>query len=708
MLNQILISLISLTLIGCFGGSDGGGSGGSGPATSTSNNVGSSPIDEVLTDEELDSLNEDFSKVGRAVDTEDFQSRIADLSSEPIEFDFYKTNVYDVDGVPTNYVSVYKRELGRRVNKLFNVNVLTNYGAEVTHYMGDPSFDQNPGRVKRYIRHGDETLVLTSNPVHIFKLDQKENKVVHLQSASNKSLRSIAHFGNLICGHHLNKEKDLYVFQYKIDANEFSEKVINISESEFANQKIHGNSHCLENTIYTMSSFEGNHNLIKINIAEGTLANANLTRENDRRYHFYKSATVQAIRLQLRKGELRERNIYKYYQPMRGDFFEVSSRPEALKNQFSGIRIYASKASATIDNPKISLIYSEKRKRVLTEDIVKDIEVESYKPQFYKLFKKKDKLYASLQGNSLYEFNYNEDKFTKIGYTNGRRIASINTRGENIYLVSNNGQIFNYDTAKDWSYGSIENIKLRYSDENHNPSLYSNLRELDIDGKKLHNVEYSRKLEEDLLVQGNLKDKQGGALLKYDVENKSLSAFHLLGQNYRYRGNHNNGDDIVHGSRYVGNRNDFTERDSAFIGSLNKDDLSANADKVVMPIPGSRDIYGIRLFGNTYSFISGNKLYSYNTETKQAVSLLRFAGVRSTQTIKTPNDKLLVLNDGQVILLDPVKMTSEVLYVLQDLNIKRVHSLRLFDDKLVFIDQSKSPKIVHLSFSKLNLVDEVE
>ncbi|MCP4913378.1 MAG: hypothetical protein GY909_09670 [Oligoflexia bacterium] len=707
MLRYFSIIFTLIILIGCSGG--GGGSGGGDNSTSLSASEGSdSPLDGILTEEEIDSLDDDFSKVGRAVDTEDFESQLKALSTNPIEFDFAKTGVFDIGGIPVNYVTVYKRELGRRVNKLFNVNVISNYGESVEHYMGDPSFIDKPGVVKKFIHQDDQTIVVTRNPLQIFKLDNEEKKVVHLQTGSNRNIRSISSFGNLICGHHLNKNKELFIFQYKINENELTERVLNFGESVVAAEKLHGSSHCFDGHIFAVTSVDGEHNLVKFDLINQNISKVNLSEERDRRYHFYHSQTAQVIRLQLRKGELRERNLYQYFQPQAGNYFEVSSKPLAKKNQFSQIRVYASKASATLDNPKVSLIYSDRKKSILAEDIVKDIELESYQPQFYQLFKKKDALYATLQGNSLYKFNYDEDKFERVGYTNGRKIASINYVKEDMYLMANNGQVFKYDKNEDWSYGTIENIKLKYNDSNQNPMYFDSFKNIDIQGKKLQRLDYSRVNGQDVIVQGRLSDKNGGVLFSYDLENKSLLNSHLLGSKYIYRGNQHKGNEIIYGTKYIADRKAFTNEDSAFIGNLDKKDFSVNAEKVSIPLIGNRDIHSIRIFGDTYSFVSGNKLYSYNINTRVATPVLRFSGVRSHSTIKTPNEKLLVLNDSQVILIDPVKLTTEILFVIQDETIKRINTVRLFDDKLVYIDQSNSPKIIHLSFSKLNLIDEVE
>lgn len=107
-----------------------------------------------------------------------------------------------------------------------------------------------------------------------------------------------------------------------------------------------------------------------------------------------------------------------------------------------------------------------------------------------------------------------------------------------------------------------------------------------------------------------------------------------------------------------------------------------------------------------YFFVRGRKIYSYTHDPKELNEVMTMSGMRVNQLLKTPNDKILMINDGKVQLLNPTSKDITTLYDLDSNLIHRVRSFTLYHNAVYVIDRESRLHRLSIPAHKLTLFDE--
>ncbi|MDC1173911.1 hypothetical protein OAT67_00835 [Bacteriovoracaceae bacterium] len=384
MLKTLFISLGLLFLSSCNSGGDGGGApapASSVTSTTTGDNTGAD--DFQLSEKDLEKIEDDFQKINKTIVSENFKATIKKVSQDFVGFDLRKTGIYNLDNIPTNYVLSYHRNKGKRINNLFDLYKVKNYGEIVESYTPTESLSNTKiGKFKKILHSSENTFVITQRPIQLLRLSTATNEIelvssfpvkerrIHYLSSNNEGLCVISRI-----------EDSFVAYHYQFSNQIFKETAF---DHQLKNAKFAGSFHCDSEKMVLVKRENKKYQLFKKGFDNSPLEELSLSRDPNVTYSFYKSNAKTILSLKDTSGR-------SYFDLSEASAAPLAERPVRDSNPFRKTKIAIVKNRPSIDNPIVTLVYSNEK--------TIDIQMSYYKARIVDLKKIKNTLVAIVEGN---------------------------------------------------------------------------------------------------------------------------------------------------------------------------------------------------------------------------------------------------------------------------------------------------------------------
>ena len=720
---KTLLLISTLIMTSCIGGSDSGESSSdlipspiktpgqqineisSNPTENNKVNDTEEDLNQIIS--ELESEQEDLEKVSRVLESEDIDESLNVVPDFIAQFDIQNSAFYNINEIPIFYVFGYHRIDNKR--KGFDVVKVANFGEQQTHYKGTK--ENHFGRINSVYHNDDLPIFITNRPINLLTIDK--NKVSHKIDFFPNGLENLT--GNIVAKNKLHFKKiiknnknicgfikldGLIAFKVNTETNEL---IYTPRIQQWPNDGKLGDVVCNEQSLEFVLNKENKKDLFSYNFSNHQITQIKTLNEKNSRLRLYFRDNSKFLQEYLPKTESRIKKIYNHYS-YNNDFSmtKVIKIPSAKPNPYRHLKIYKSSENATTNKPELDILISDKHQRILTDDILFSVrKLPTYQPRVRGFKTIRNELIVLSNNKDIHHFNYKTNKFEKLGNPLDYHVHAISEYNDKFYITTDRNSLLEWDPSKDWTYKKIPYVKLKREDESQNPKFIKTFKDIGII-RILNTFTHSS----GLTFYAQLDDKKTQRLFNYSVtDNLIHNETFDTSTSFNLRSIQEDGSNFIFGTRYSGPRNDFTSDQSAKLIWLNRDNLTL-VDEVI-PVPDKKDIHSIVKTKHSITFISHNSVYSMRKNETEARVLLNFGGVNYKKIVLTPNNKLITISNGNIILLNPEDMSTKVLFEISKDQINKIRNFALFEDVLFLIDKNQKLYKIKLSYADLNLFDDV-
>jgi hypothetical protein len=659
-------------------------------------------VDEISNESQLTEITD-------ILGSEDHEASIRQFPIFAAHIDIQKTHVFDIDNEAISYLFVNERSEGRLSPKGFNI-IAVDVQNNSTKKYSNSSIDEYLGRIRKVYHHNNLPIVLTQRPINLVSVNPANNEVVKLTSIlengliktdqtvlSHKSLnlKGFAKREQQICG--LVKSSGLAAFSFDLSN---STLVQTLTEASWTTPGvISSNLLCADNGIYILNINDDLKEVYHYNFSTSVITSIFSHSEVNSKIYLFSRQGQNYLRLKLPISDSRVKVQYIYHELTDSTYVQTSSILAATINPYRYLRTYLSRATSDLISPHVDLLVHDLKSTILQSDNLIRIEnLTSYTPLIYRLRKANGELYAITQGSVIYKLDSNLDNFIKVGSPLGLNVTGIKSFNDKIYMIAAGNRLLEWDPTANWSYDTIDYIREHRYNSTHNPKFLKQFS-----GQNFRALSKVSVINNELSFNALLKDKEGSLLFSYDLVNDQIINQYKSPANFNLADELNLGLEVLIGASFNKPSNIFDSQDGASLTWLNSD---FSFKESFRPIEGIKNIRNMIPISGKLIFIAENKLYAHDNLLNDTSLLITYRGLQHRRVIKTKNNKLLTINDGQVLLIDPIKAEIKILFNLE--NISRVKSVSLIKDKFFIIDKFSKLHELHLSLADLRLFDAQE
>lgn len=586
--------------------------------------------------------NESLEQINTVIESMDEEEVFVSIKKIDTHYNLQNLRVKNFGGSPIGHIINYHSE----GSKIFRYNVDTENI--------DILSSSNKLKIKNIFQFDGNEYFLTQRPVKLYKLNLQNNnyeEISQIFSDNKESMKSSTLLGANLCI--LSNKSNIHYLNL----------TTNISETRSSNKKIQ-KAFCNESLTVIQHKEDG---ISKIESISSDNSSVLAQKEEGSKIALYQRGSSLYYRISLLKNESRPQTTHQHYEAFSNQ--PASSIEKAAEN-FNYIKSYINTYDTNLDNPSFKLIVmnSKLKEKIFEQNISSALERENL---FEKFFQTDGELYlTSRSQRTLYKLSNNS--FEKLGNPHGLRLQSLFMHDNKLHLSAGK-YVYAYDPANEWTVGKEDYLSVKREDISHNPQMVKKLK------SSVHHA-FSHNNEINFLK--HLAKKQGSILLNSNEEviQKTSEGIQL---------------------RHI-------QDDSLYTTSVNKE-VSEQAfifDQNEISIDGENRINRlIKWSEERYISISKNIVYEINNQGAKK-KLLTLAGKKSYNLIKTPNDKLLLMNDSNIILFNPNNLSTETIYELNMDQLKNLRSMVLQDNKLFLIDKSFKLHLLSIPAHKLSLFDQ--
>jgi hypothetical protein len=416
--------------------------------------------------------------------------------------------------------------------------------------------------------------------------------------------------------------------------------------------------------------------------------------------YFYFRDSISYLAIRYPKTEEQPRGMWERY-ILGSELVEtVAKIPAGVVNPFRYLRAFISYEDTTLENKAYTVMVEDRKKTIF--EIPKRLTLNhgyNFNPAVKKLLVKDEQLYiVSKRRNSIYKYNKENKDFSELGNPLGYGVYDLTVLNNDLYIAASGNRILKFDPTNPWTYGKLDYKSLKRTDKAHNPSIIASFTDMN-----LANIHHISNLDGSLLMKGHLKARAGSVILNYDqVSNEVINQYSSHKDLYiNFIKKTDSGLQI--GTQFNKSRKLIEEGLSAKV--INLDNILEKTKTIEPHLRGSNIRDYISLQDKKF-YLYGNRIYQFNEESKVSALSYSLKGLRSANIIKTENDKLVFISEAKVFIFDPLSLEITELYSLEDKNITRVLSMKLFNNALFFLDQKGTVNEITLRYADLNLFDK--
>jgi uncharacterized pyridoxamine 5'-phosphate oxidase family protein len=512
-------------------------------------------------------------------------------------------------------------------------------------------------RIKNIIHYEEDVYFITQRPIKLYKGDKTSNTLTleHTFDSDLKAVpKKIGKIGNDLCLY-TNQNK---LFYYDLLSNANFQKSLNGNI-----QKVY----CNTNATILQRKENDIQQIIRTNHDTETVL---LEKNSGNKIALFPRGGTLIYRETLLKNETRPRNIHNYYNAYSD--IQLTSLPIAPTN-FNYFKTFINTTDTSLNYKsfQFDIINKKTSEKVLSLEINDAIEREN---QYQKLFVVEDELYVTTRSaKNLYKLDGNE--FIKLGNPHNLNIISLFVYNNQLTMATNGRYLFQVDNSLPWTFGTEDYYFAKRDEITHNPVM---LQRVD------HNYHSVKVNDNNLEFLFHKPQKEGSLIL-------NLLGETLIESNDSMRLYPTSGEDSYFSSSVIRNN-------PASSMIIKNDEIEIeNHNQIKAMLKWNDDVY---------FYIYANQIWRYNTQSKAQDKILTFSGKRVHSLIKTANEKLLIINDSNLELVNPDDLSSEVIIQLDMQALHSVRSMKILNGELYLIDRYFKLHKINIPLYKLMLFDE--
>jgi hypothetical protein len=378
----------------------------------------------------------------------------------------------------------------------------------------------------------------------------------------------------------------------------------------------------------------------------------------------------------------------------------VDRIPPTVSNPFRSLKASISFGDTTIENKNYTLMIEDKRKIIFEQPRLVKLDYGfHFNPVVKKLLVKEDQLYiVSKRRNSIYKYNNDKRDFSELGNPLGYGVYDLTTLNNDLYIAASGNRILKFDPTKPWTYGKLNYKSLKRNDLNHNPNIIKSFSDTNIS-----NIHHITNLNGSLLMKGHLKDRAGSIILNYDQDTDEVINQYTSHKDLYINFLKKTQSGFQIGTQFNKNRKLIEEGLGAKVVNL---DNNLQPTQNIEPRSNGSNIRDYLSVQEKKFYLYGSGIYQFNEDSKISALSYSLKGIRSSNIIKTKNEKLLFISEAKVFLFDPLSLDISELYSFEDKEITKVISMTLLNNSLFFLDQNGNMNEIKLRYADLNLFDQ--
>lgn len=597
-------------------------------------------------EEIINNLDEDsLSMINSVMNSLEEEEKFVSIKKVDTHYNLQKFNTYNFNDNPVTFLINYHSQ----GSKLYKFHIASGL---VEEFQSSSSL-----RIRSIFHYYGDDYFLTQKPIKLFKADKETQElelVKDLSEDETNRTKSISLLGSNLC---VNTTKAKYIHYNLITSS------TRISDLDVKANRIY----CNETTAVMIYKED---NIAKIKRITSSEQKILAQKEVDNKISLFQRSDSLYYSISLLKNEERPRTLHQNFDAFSSE--EVSSLSPKHK-RFDHLKTYINTYDTNKDNAQFKfIVYDRKLKEnVLEKSIESAIERENL---FQRLFKADGELFLTTRSQRTL-FKYEDEEFSKLGNPHGLNLQSVFMHNGQLHLAQGK-LIFSYDSSQDWTVGRQDYMFVKREHDSHNPKLVSKLS---------HGVHKAFSYEDELYFIKHKPKKMGSLLL-----NSNEDILHSTADKTQLR--------TISGSTLYTTSVHKENIDPAIIFDIEQ--------KMKIQVDGHNRISNmVKSNSNSYFAISRNVLWEVS-EGGEMNKLLTFAGRHSHHMINTPNDKLLLLNNSNIILFNPKTLDTQTIYQLDMSEMRNISSMVLHENKLFMIDRFHKLHQLSIPVYKLSLFDQ--
>lgn len=642
MIKLLILSLILSILISCTDFGSGENKSFASIPISQNAEDGSGKIENII--EDLDE--ETLVNINAIYASMDENASFESFTNIDTHYELQKFNVYNINESPITYVVNYHAN-GKKVYRI-------DIDAGTLDVFNSDSIE----RIRYIINFDGSEYFITQRPIKIYKADNTNN-TLSLIYTFDKNLKAIP-----IRIGQLGKDLCLYSNQNKVFYLDLQTNASFVNSLTGNIQRIYCNTSA---TVFQRKDVD----TVRIIRTEDQTDTILLEKVDDNKIVLFNRSSSLFYRETLLKNENRPRNVSTTYNAF--DNTVTTSLPISRTN-FNYLRTFVNTTDTSKSNKSfvVDIIDRKTKSLVLSLSINDAIEKENL---YGKLFVANGSLYLTTRSSrNLYKLEKNE--FVKLGNPHNLNIISLFMHNSQLTMATNGSYLFQVDETLPWTFGTEDYYFSRRDDSTHNPVMLERLP------FGFHSVKVNE--NEDLNFIQHKPQKMGTKIL--DINSNVLAESNDSMRIYPIKKDH----DYFTTSMI----NDNPVKAKILNTSQDEFDLHNRIRSV------------LKWDDNTYYYIFSNQVWKFNTADNEQEKIFTFSGKRVYVLIKSDNDKLLLINNSNLVLLDPKNLSTEVVYQLDMQSLHSIRSMKLLNGELFLVDRYFKLHKVNIPLYKLKLFDE--